>query len=81
MGRNCFDEITNPKQLFEFKELGIICVSHSYYAQWSGRHLDLRKENLSLYNSETPKLVAQIDGLRFPIDDVDYNKENQGCLP
>ncbi len=80
LGRNCFDEITNPKQLFEFNKLGIIGVSHSYYAQWSGRHLNLKKENLSLYNSETLKLIAHIDGLRFPINDVDFNKERQLVL-
>lgn len=80
LGRSCFDEITNPNRLFEFLELGILCVSHSYYAQWSGRHLDLSKENLSVYSSETLNLISHIDELKFPINDVDFDKEKQLLL-
>ncbi|KXI27253.1 hypothetical protein AX660_21210 [Paraglaciecola hydrolytica] len=80
LGRNCFDEITNPKQLFEFESAGILCVSHSYNAQWSGRHLGLCKENLSIYNSSSLELIAHIDFLRFPINDVDYDEKKQLLL-
>lgn len=80
LGRSCFDEITNPTQLFEYHEFGILCVSHSYYAQWSGRHLELRKENLSIYSSETLNLISHIDELKFPINDIDFDKGKQLLL-
>jgi hypothetical protein len=80
LGRNCFDEITDAKQLFEFELGGILCVSHSYSAQWSGRHLDLWKDNLSIYNANSLELIRHIDCLRFPVNDVDYDQEKQLLL-
>lgn len=79
-GRNCFDEINNPKQLFEFDSGRIVCVSHSCSAQWSGRHLDLWKHSLSIYNANSLALVAHLDCLRFPVNDVDYDHKKQLLL-
>ncbi len=79
-GRNCFDEITNPKKLFEFQEQNLIGIAHSYYGQWSGRHINTRKECLSLYKSDSLELVAHIDSLKYPVNDVDYHEKKKLIL-
>lgn len=79
-GRNYFDEITDPKKLFEFQEQNLIGIAHSYYGQWSGRHINIQKECLSFYRIDSLELIAHIDSLKYPVNDIDIHEDKKLIL-
>lgn len=80
LGRNCYDEITNPGEIYEFPEGKLFCIIHSFYAQWEGRQLELRRQSLSVYHSESLQLMAHLEKFRFGINDLDFHPEKQLLL-
>jgi len=72
LAKNCFDEVTNPREIYEYSPKGLIGIAHSFRAQWSGRNIELQKELLSIYKTETIDFVAQIE-LKYKINDIDFH--------
>jgi len=73
LGQNVFDEVTTPRHFFDLKEKNAVGIFHSYYGQWSGRHQEIRKNAISLYDKTSLSLIGHLENIKFPINDIDYD--------
>ncbi len=73
LNNTAFAEVTQPYQCFIDQTHKLIAVASSFYAQWAGRNVPLRKIYLHLYDAETLKLVNHLDLLEYPVNDVAFH--------
>ncbi len=73
LNNTAFAEVTRPYNCFINATNKLIAVASSFYTQWAGRSVPLRKEYLHLYDIETLKMVNHLDVLKYPINDVAFH--------
>lgn len=75
LGERLFQEVTIPQKVFKLKK-GVVAVYHSYYGQWSGRHQEIAKKSITLFD-QNGHTIAHLNSLRYPLNDLDYDPIKQ----